>query len=213
MKKNSTVYKNVKLGKGSIVEEFCVLGKPPRGKKENELALEVGEKALIRSFSTIYAGSKIGKSLQTGTGVVIREDNIIGNNVVVGSGTVLEVSNKIGNNVRIHSGCFMELAQIEDNVFIGPCVVLVDDLHPPCSRFKECVGGVKIKENAKIGANSTILPGVVIGKNALVGAGSVVTKNVPDNSVVVGNPARIVNKVENLKCIKGFYKSAYSVLI
>ncbi len=212
MKKESLIYGKVKLGNGSVIEPFCIIGKPPLGRKKNELFLKIGRKALIRSFSCLYAGSKIGDFLQTGTGVVIREENSIGDYVVVGSGSVLEVGNKIGSHVRIHSGCFMELAVIEDNVFMGPCVVLIDDLHPPCGRFKECKRGPVIKEGAKIGANATILPGVKIGRNALIGAGSVVTKDVPENAVAAGNPAKIISSVSRLKCIKGFFKKPYPSL-
>jgi acetyltransferase-like isoleucine patch superfamily enzyme len=71
------------------------------------------------------------------------------------------------------------------------------------------VGGVTIKKRAKIGANSTILPGVTIGEGALVGAGSVVVKDVPPEVVVVGNPARIIKNVDDLVCIKGFFKKVY----
>ncbi len=203
------LYKNVKLGKDIKIEEYCLIGKPPKGRKEGELKLFIGDKGLIRAHSTIYAGSKIGESLITGTSVSVRENNIIGNNVTVGTLTVLEVGNKIGNNVRIHSGCFLEMAEISDDVFIGPCVVMTDDLHPPCPRFNDCVGGPKIGKGVSIGANATILPGIRIGDFSIIGAGSVVTKNVPKRVVAAGNPARVIKTINELKCIKGFFKKPY----
>lgn len=209
MKTYFILYQNVKLGKNIKIEEFCLIGKPPKGRKEGELKLSIGERGLIRAHSTIYAGSKIGRSLITGTSVTIREHNIIGNNVTVGTSAVLEVGNKIGNNVRIHSGCFLEMAEIGDDVFIGPCAVMTDDLHPPCPRFNDCVRGPKIGKGVSIGANATILPGVRIGDFSAIGAGSVVTRDVPERVVVAGNPARFIKTIAELKCMKGFFKSPY----
>jgi acetyltransferase-like isoleucine patch superfamily enzyme len=206
------IYKGVFVGENPNFEGPCIIGKPPRGKDEGELETHIGNNCLIRPFTTIYAGNVIGDNFETGQGSSIREGNLIGNNVRVGTLAVLEFGNNIGNNVRIHTGCFLEMVTIEDNVFIGPNVVFTDDPHPPCPKYKECVGGAVVKAFARIGANSTILPGVVIGRNALVGAGSVVTKNVPDNAVVAGNPARIIKYVDELKCFKVLFPKPYTWL-
>lgn len=204
------IFKNVFLGKNATIQDPCLIGVPPRGKNDGELKTIIGANATIRAFTTIYAGNIIGDNLQTGHGAMIREDNIIGNNTSIGTNAVLEFKNRIGNNVRIHSGCFMEDVEIGNYVFIGPNVVFTDDLHPMfCPTYLECKGGAKVMELARIGANSTILPGVIIGRNSLVGAGSVVTKNVPDNAVVVGNPAKIINDVRNLKCVSGHHEKPY----
>lgn len=209
-KKQGLVYPNVSIGEGASLECPYIIGKPPRGKKDGDLKISIGKNAIIRPFTTIYAGNKIGDDFQTGQGVSIRENNIIGNNVSVGTNSVLEFDNKIGNNVRIHSGCFLEMVAIEDDVFIGPNVVFTDDPHPMnCPRYKECLGGAIVQKFARIGANSTILPGVTIGKNSLVGAGSVVTKDVPANSVVVGNPAKKIKSIDELTCFKGFFEKPY----
>jgi len=204
------IYPNVTIGKGATIEKPYIIGKPPRGRKGGELKTIIGKNAIIRPFTTIYAGNKIGDNFQTGQGVSIREDNNIGDNVRIGTNSVLEFGNKIGNNVRIHTGCFLEMVTIEDDVFIGPNVVFTDDPHPMgCPRYKECLGGAIVKELARIGANSTILPGVVVGINSLVGAGSVVTHDVPANSVVAGNPAKVINQIDDLVCIKGFFERPY----
>jgi acetyltransferase-like isoleucine patch superfamily enzyme len=94
-------------------------------------------------------------------------------------------------------------------VFIGPGVVFTDDPHPPCPRYKECVLGATVEKDVRIGAHSTILPGVVIRENSLVGAGSVVTKNIPKNSVVIGSPAKVLKNIRELQCAKGFFKRPY----
>jgi len=204
------IYAGVDIGQGTALKPPIVLGMPPRGLEEGALRLAIGSEGFLRPFTTIYAGSKIGNNFQTGQGVSIREDNLIGDNVSIGTNTVLEFGNRIGNGVRIHTGCFLELVTIEDDVFVGPNVVFTDDPHPMnCPKYKECKGGATVKRLARIGANSTILPGVIIGENALVGAGSVVTRDVPDNAVVVGNPAKVVKYVDELKCSLGVFERPY----
>ena len=190
------IHAGVVLGEGALVEVPCVVGKPPRGAAEGELATRIGAESVIRPFTTIYAGTIIGDRFQTGQGVSIREDNVIGDDVSIGTNAVLEHGNRIGDRVRIHTGCFLELVTVEDDVFIAPNVVFADDLHPPCHRYEECVRGAIVKQGARIGSNSTILPGVVIGRGALVGAGSVVVQDVPDGATVGGIPARVLRQRE-----------------
>lgn len=205
-----SIYKNVEIGSGSIIEEPCVLGKPPRGKKDGELKLTIGKNAIIRPFTTIYAGTTIGDNFQTGQGTCIREDNKIGDLVSVGTNAVLEFGNVIGNNVRIHSLCFLEMATIGDHVFIGPNVVFTDDPHPMgCPKYKECRGGVVVEGLVKIGAGSILCPGIKIGRNTLIGAGSVVTKDIPKGVVAVGNPAKIVKKINELECYIRAFERPY----
>jgi acetyltransferase-like isoleucine patch superfamily enzyme len=204
------IYKNVSLGRDCIIEPPCIIGKPPRGYSDGELSLIIDNNAVIRPFTTIYAGSVIGKNLQTGQGVSIREDNRIGNNVSIGTNSVLELGNNIGDYSRIHSNCFMELVTLGRYVFVGPNVVFTDDPHPMgCPYYKECKGGPVIEDYAKIGANSTILPGVRIGRNSLIGAGSVVTTDVPPDSVVAGNPAKVIKSIDELQCPAGYFKRPY----
>jgi acetyltransferase-like isoleucine patch superfamily enzyme len=205
----SLVYAGVTLGMGTRVEDPCVVGKPPRGAADGEFATRIGADSVIRPFTTIYAGATIGDRFQTGQGVSIREDNIIGDDVMIGTNAVLEHGNRIGDRVRIHTGCFLELVTIEDDVFIAPNVVFADDPHPPCDRYEECVRGAVVKQGARIGSNSTILPGVVIGRGALVGAGSVVVADVPDGMVVAGSPARVMKRVDELVCRSGLMERPY----
>ena len=202
---------NVTLGDGCALQAPCILGKAPRGAAEGELKLAIGADAVIRPFTTIYAGSSFGARLQTGQGASIREDNLVGDDVSIGTSAVLEFGNRIGNRVRIHSGCFLELVTIEDDVFVGPNVVFTDDPHPMgCPRYQDCKGGAVVRRLARIGANSTILPGVTIGEGALVGAGSVVAHDVPPGAVVAGNPARVIKQVADLTCPPGWFERPYT---
>lgn len=204
------VYDCVKIGRGSVIEGPVILGKPPRGKCEGELELIIGESAVIRPFTTLYAGSVFGDRFQTGQGVSIRENNRIGNDVSIGTNSVLEFDNVIGDRSRVHSGCFLEMTAIGSDVFVGPNVVFTDDPHPMgCAHYKECKGGVTVEDLARIGANCTLLPGVVVGRNSLVGAGSVVIRNVDPDSVFAGNPAVFVKKISDLTCPPGFYQRPY----
>ncbi len=108
---------------------------------------------------------------------------------------------RIGKNVFINFGCtFLDLGgiTIEDNVMLAPKVSLLSEGHPvsPSDRHSLIVGHIHIKKNAWIGANATILPGVTIGENAIVAAGAVVSKDVPDNTIAGGIPAKIIKNIE-----------------
>lgn len=191
------IYSNVKLGRNVTIEDYCVIGIPFKTYSDEETV--IGDNAVIRSHTVIYAGNTIGNYFQTGNKANIRELNEIMNNVSVGTLSVIEHHVKIGNGVRIHSQVFVpEYCILEDFCWIGPNVVLTNAKYPNSSSAKNRLYGVIVKTGAKIGANSTILPGVVIDRNSLVGAGSVVTKNVPENGVVVGNPAMLINDVSKL---------------
>jgi acetyltransferase-like isoleucine patch superfamily enzyme len=107
---------------------------------------------------------------------------------------------KIGKNVFINFDCtFLDLGgiTIEDNVLIAPKVSLLSEAHPvsPENRHSLMVGHIHIKKNAWIGAGAIILHGVTIGENSIVAAGAVVSKNVPDNSIVGGIPARVIKEI------------------
>ncbi len=193
------IYEKVELGEHTVVEDFCIIGAPPRGKKPGELPTLIGAGATIRSHTVIYAGNIIGEGFQTGNKVNIRESNHIGHNVSVGTLSVIEHHVEIGNNVRIHTQAFIpEYSVLEEGCWIGPNVVLTNAKYPLSPGVKDSLAGPVIKKGAKIGANATLLPGIVIGENALVGAGSVVVKDVPDGAVVAGNPARIIRSVAEL---------------
>jgi acetyltransferase-like isoleucine patch superfamily enzyme len=210
----AVVAANVELGPGTVVGEYVVLGRAPRGKREGELPLVIGPDSVIRPFTTIYAGTTIGARFQTGQGASIREDNIIGDDVSVGTHASLEFGNRIGSHVRIHTGCFLELVTVEDDVFLGPHVVFTDDPHPQCPAYQQCVKGATVRRRARIGANSTILPGVEVGEDALIGAGSVLReRRVAPRTVWAGNPAvQVKSDIAALACFAGIYPHAYAWL-
>lgn len=139
----------------------------------------------------------IGKNVQKGKNVKIwnfayvGSDTKIGDNVVIGSLAHIDYKVTIGNNVRIEGMVYIPpMSKIGNDVFIGPCAALTNDPYPPSKRW----AGVMIEDNAVIGAGAVIKAGVKIGKNSVVAMGAVVTKDVPDDTVVMGVPARPVYK-------------------
>ncbi|MBC8982163.1 MULTISPECIES: acyltransferase [Pseudomonas] len=136
---------------------------------------DVGEGTRIWQFCVVLEGAKIGKHCNLCAHTLVEGDVIIGDNVTLKSGVYL-----------------WDGTRIEDNVFIGPNATFTNDSMPRSKVYPGKFEGITVKFGASIGANATILPGVTIGRSAMVGAGAVVTKDVPDFSVVVGNPAKII---------------------
>jgi len=134
----------------------------------------------------------------------IRENCKIGDNVIIGRNCYIDFEVGIGKNSKIQNNCLIyHPAIIGDNVFIGPAVVFTNDHNPRATDENGNIKssndwipvGVTVLEGASIGANSVCVAPVKIGKWAMVGAGSVVTKNVPDFALVVGNPAKQIGWV------------------
>lgn len=138
---------------------------------------KIGKNTIIRNYCNIF-GCKIGDSCKIAAFVEIQKDVNIGNNCAIEA------------FVFIPSG-----VTIEDEVFIGPHVCFTNDLKPRAVNPGWKTIPTIVKKGASIGANSTILCGVKIGKKAMVAAGSVVTKDVPSNTLVSGNPAKLVKKI------------------
>lgn len=137
---------------------------------------QIGEGTTIWQFCVVLKGAVIGKDCNINAQVFIENDVIIGDRVTVKSG------------VQLWDGL-----RIADDVFIGPNATFTNDLHPRSKQYPETFSKTIIQQKATIGANATILPGITIGSYGMVGAGSVVTKDVPERALVIGNPARIID--------------------
>lgn len=198
--------KNVQIGKGARIDRSAVLGYRA-GRKIKMSKTIIGKGATIRSNTVIYSNTRIGDRLETGHSVVIREQNKIGNNLNIWNNSTIDYGCVIGNNVKIHCNVYVaQFTTIEDDVFLAPGVMIANDPHPICAK---CMKGPTIKKGARIGVNATLMPHIIIGRNCLIGAGSVVTTDLPDNSVACGVPAKVTDKIRNLKCRAGIKDRAY----
>jgi UDP-2-acetamido-3-amino-2,3-dideoxy-glucuronate N-acetyltransferase len=158
--------------------------------------VEIGEGTKIWHFAHVQSGSKIGHHCVIGQNVNVANNVTIGNYV------------KIQNNVSVYEG-----VELEDYVFCGPSMVFTNILDPRCKYPQvgaEFYIKTIVKEGASLGANSTIVCGHTIGRAALVGAGAVVTKDVPDFALVVGNPARVVGWVSEAGKKLAFDKEGFA---
>jgi UDP-2-acetamido-3-amino-2,3-dideoxy-glucuronate N-acetyltransferase len=142
----------------------------------------IGDNTRIWAFTHILPGARIGFDCNICDHTFIENDVIIGNRVTVKCG------------VQLWDGL-----RVEDDVFIGPNVTFANDIFPRSKVHSKENLITKILKGASLGANSTILPGITIGENAMIGAGAVVTKSVPPNAIVVGNPARITGYINSEK--------------
>ena len=144
--------------------------------------VKIGDGTKIWHFSHVQSGTIIGKKCSIGQNVNI------GNNVKIGN------SVKIQNNVSVYEG-----VELENYVFCGPSMVFTN-IKIPRSEFPQrgsvFYSKTLVKKSASIGANATIICGVTIGEYAMIGSGAVVTKDVPPYALVIGNPGRIVGKVD-----------------
>ena len=153
---------------------------------------EIGSGTKIWHFSHILSGSKIGERCN------------IGQNVVIGPGVTIGNGCKIQNNVSVYKG-----VHLEDDVFCGPSMVFTNVYNPRAAiRKMEEIRPTLVKKGATIGANATVICGITIGRYAFIGAGAVVTKDVPNYALMIGNPANSIGWVcecgerldDDLKC-------------
>ena len=188
----------MRIGQGSLIDDDVHLG---GGRVQGApRPIEIGRAARIRDGSTIDDGARIGDRFETGQNVLIGEDTVIGDDCQIENNTIIEVGCTLGDRVRVQANCFVAaFTTIEDDVTIGPGVGLANDPHPGSANHA-CMRGPTIERGAQIGMNATILPFVTIGERSVVGAGSVVTRAVPAELVVAGNPARVLKSISQVTC-------------
>lgn len=149
---------------------------------------ELGSGSVVRSGTIVYNDVTTGSGLQTGHHALIREQTELGDDVLVGTQAVIDGTTAVGNGVSMQTGVYIPSeTAIGNRVFLGPNATLLNDMYP----VREDVDliGPTIEDDASVGANATILPGVTVGEGAFVAAGAVVVDDVPDETLAVGNPA------------------------
>ncbi|HHX60638.1 MAG TPA: transferase [Epulopiscium sp.] len=199
------VYPNTQIKKGAEIYDHCVLGKLPTspGSVSRKLQasyppLIIGENSILCPSVVIYTGTIIGKKTLLGDFCSIREECQIGDNCLISRNVSINYNTRIGNNTKIMDNTHITGDMvIGENVFISALVVTTNDNTMGRTEYNsDHVVGPVIEDNVTVGAGANILPNVKIGYNSIVGAGAVVTKDVPDNKVVMGVPAKIIRDVE-----------------
>ncbi|SDJ84691.1 N-acetyltransferase [Natronincola ferrireducens] len=198
------IYPNTHIKKGAEIYDHCVLGKPPtspgnvsRSLKKQYETLVIGENSILCPHVTIYTGTKIGDRVLLGDNCSIREECVIGNDCLISRNVSINYNTKVGDRTKIMDNTHITGDMIiEEDVFISVLVATTNDNTMGREAYSDQhVRGPHIKKNATIGAAANILPQIIVGENAVVGAGSVVTKNVPDNKVVMGVPAKVIRDI------------------
>ncbi|UFU00036.1 N-acetyltransferase [Radiobacillus kanasensis] len=192
---NTVLLQGTHIGDDVSIGSNCVLGIKPGVNQRMRKTAQDNQNLMIESGTrighlvSIYSGTKIGKGVFIGDQASIRENVSVGPDSVIGRAAIVELNTTIGKSCTIQTLAYVTGdTTLEDEVFIGPCVSMSNDKYMGAQPFS--LKGPHIRKGAKIGNNASLLPGVTIGKDTIVGAGSVVTKNIEENIVVAGIPAR-----------------------
>lgn len=198
---------NIVIKEGAIldsdleIQDNVVIGKQPRSspissrKASEELLIsKVGSGTLIGTGSVIYGGTEIGNKCFIGDLASIREKCKIHDFVIIGRGTTIEYETEIKSYTKIQTACHLTgNLLIGRYVFFGPEVCTMNDKYMDTKEYD--YKGATVKDGASIGSNASLLSAITIGIDAVIGAGAVVTKDVPDRQVWVGNPAKYIKDV------------------
>lgn len=198
---NVVIYPGTVIGDDTSILDNAILGRPPKlgsrsTRKPQQLApLKLGKGVIVGSGATVFRGCELGDAVYIGDNAHVREKCILGKGTSIGKLVSLQENIKIGMETKIMScSQIAENSTIGDHVFIGADVSTCAD--PNFGRIKGSAKEACIKDNAMIGSNCTIAPGITIGENAVVALGAAVFKNVPAEKVALGNPAKVVWNVD-----------------
>jgi acetyltransferase-like isoleucine patch superfamily enzyme len=196
------VHPGTVVGRGCVVQDSVVLGKPPKLAAHSSAAgapvepLFIDENAAICCGAIVFAGARIAGGAIIGDQAYIRERATVGAGSVIGRGTAVDNDVEIGERVRVQTDVYLTaFSIIEDDVFVGPGVLTTND--STMARHDEGydIVGATLRRACRVGGAAVITPGVEIGEEAFIAAGAVVTKDVPARGVVMGVPGRNVREV------------------
>ena len=195
---NVVLYDNVRIG------SHCEIGLPVAGLEESPLIIK--NNANIRSHSVFYTASIFDEGLVTGHRVTVREKTIAGKGFQCGTLSDIQGDCIIGDYVKTHSNVHIgQKTTIEDYVWIFPYTVITNDPHPPSNTLIGCT----IKKYAVVATMSVILPGKTIGEGALIAAHSSVNRDIPNDVIAAGSPAKIIAPTNKIKLTSDAEESAY----
>ncbi len=198
------IFGKSKIGDSCFIDSNALIGYP----HSTELSLlennpdeiegcKIGNDSIIRP-GAIYSTAKVGNKTRTGHNFLIRENTIVGDGCLIGTNVVIDNNCRIGDNCSFQTGAYIPTGtKIGNRVFLGPNASLTNDKKP--LRTECSPEAVIIEDDATIGSNATLMPGITIGEGAFVAGGAIVTKNVPAWTLAKGCPAKLSELPESLK--------------
>jgi acetyltransferase-like isoleucine patch superfamily enzyme len=201
-----TIYPSVDVGDGVRILDGAVLGRPPltagnttRAVPPDPGPLVLGAGSIVGANAVLYAGSRFGARVMIGDLASIREGCAVGDDVVLGRGVLVMYDSSIGSRTRVIDGAILTgNMEIEEDVFIGPGVMTVNDNEVYLKRFALIpfrVKGPRVRRWALVGTGANLAADITVGRGAIVAPGAVVTRDVPDWTIVAGVPAKHVRDV------------------
>jgi UDP-2-acetamido-3-amino-2,3-dideoxy-glucuronate N-acetyltransferase len=206
------IHSGSRIGNGVRIDDHAVIGKLPMAARRSKTTQTgrvfdpavIGDNGIIGTAAVVYAGSALGTGVLVADGAAVREDVTVGDFTIIGRNATIENKVRVGARCKIQTNVYIcAYSEIGDDCFIAPCVATSNDNY--AGRWKERTKfykGVTVRDGGRIAVNATILPGRVIGPDGMVGAGAVVTRDVPPETVVAGNPARVFRVVPENQLLK-----------
>ncbi|MBN1291170.1 MAG: N-acetyltransferase [Candidatus Latescibacteria bacterium] len=209
---HAVIHAGTMVGNGVRIDDHAVIGKKPvaaRRSKTTEAGREleplvIGENCIIGTGAIVYAGAILGKGVLVADTASVREDVTIGDYTIIGRNVTIENKVTVGARCKVMTDAYIcAFSEIGDDCFIAPCVATSNDNY--AGRWKERTKyykGVTVRNGGRLGVNVTTLPGRVIGQDGMAGAGAVVTRDVPDATIVCGNPGKTHRPVPENQLLK-----------
>ena len=187
------------------IDDHAVVGKLPMKARRSKTTggtdtiepAHIGDDAIIGTAAVVYAGARLGEGVLVADGASVREGVTVGEATIIGRNVTIENTVTVGTRCKIQTNAYIcAYSEIGDDCFIAPCTATSNDNY--AGRWKgrtDCYKGITIEDGGRIGVNATILPGRTVHADGMVAAGAVVTHDVPEKTIVAGNPARPLRPV------------------
>jgi UDP-2-acetamido-3-amino-2,3-dideoxy-glucuronate N-acetyltransferase len=195
------VHAGTTIGAACVIEDHVVLGKRPRlaggsSARGGVSGLQLADCVTVCAGAVVLAGARLGEGTIIGDQAFVRERSSVGAASLIGRGSVVDNDVVLGARARVQTNVYLTaFTLVEDDVFIGPGVVMTNDhtmaRHPPGGELR----GPTLRRACRIGGGAVLAPGVEIGEEAFVAAGALVIRDVPARAVVMGVPARVTREV------------------
>lgn len=208
---NVVIHADTIIEEGTMISDGTILGKAPASAKTSTLKLsssleplKIGKEVTIGANAILYRGSTIGNDCFIADLATLREHVQVGHSVIIGRNVAVENHTTIGDKTKIQTNSYITAhTTLESNVFIAPCVTTTNDnfMGRTEERF-DFIKGATVKEGARVGGASILLPGITVAEETFVAAGAIVTKDTEAKTVVKGIPAKPVREVPERELLK-----------